>query len=263
MPRRSRWLAQEPRAESTARVFCLPFAGTGAGLLRQWPHRIGPVEVCRVQLPGRENRIREEAFADFDTFAETTAEALAPYLDRPYALFGHCMGALLAHRLAVALEARPVRPPARLVVSSSLPPHFPPETRYRPPGTAAEGIYHPSMTDAELTGEIRRVARAQGQPEILAELLPLAVRTLRRDLDMCYRYAPAEPTPVRCPITTVGWSRDPDVAPYEMTVWERYGRVDHHTLDGDKLTFIRAPQPLMDVLAEELLANATDSGERR
>jgi surfactin synthase thioesterase subunit len=34
-------------------------------------------------------------------------DGLAPYLDRPYALFGHCMGALLAHQLAVRLRELP------------------------------------------------------------------------------------------------------------------------------------------------------------
>jgi surfactin synthase thioesterase subunit len=220
------------------------------------------VEVCRVQLPGRENRIREEAFADFDAFAAATAEGLIPYLDRPYALFGHCMGALLAHRLALALQDLAVRPPGRLIVSSSLPPHFPPDKRYRPPSAGAEGIYHPSMTDADLAEEMRRVARAQGQTEILPDLLPLAIRTLRRDLDMCYGYAPAQPAPVRCPVTAIGWSRDSDVAPAQMAAWDRYGQVSHHTLDGDKLSFIRGPQGLMDVLAQDGLAIAKQPPER-
>ncbi|MFG1610411.1 thioesterase II family protein [Actinoplanes sp. NPDC049265] len=252
---------QQPRDDAAARVFCLPFAGTGAGLLRQWPQRVGSVELCRVQLPGRENRIREEPFADFADFAVAAAEGLTPYLDKPYALFGHCMGALLAHRLAVALRGLAVPGPSRLIVSSSLPPHLHPDQRYRPPAPGAEGIYHPSMTDADLADEMRRVARAQSHTGIDPELLPLAVRVLRRDLDMCFRYAPARAEPPGCPITAIGWSRDPDVAPAEMTAWEPYGRVDHHTIDGDKLTFVRAPRALMNVLAE-CLDTATERQER-
>ncbi|MFF1297239.1 MULTISPECIES: thioesterase II family protein [unclassified Streptomyces] len=261
MQRGDRWLAQPPRTTSSVRVFCLPFAGTGAGLLRQWPTQVEGVELCRVQLPGRESRIRESPFGDFDAFAEETAAGLAPYLDRPYALFGHCMGALLAHRLAVRLRELPVRPPSLLVVSSSLPPHFPPDRRYRPAGAAAEGIYHPSMSDDELADEMRRVARAQGQTDIAPELLPLAVRVLRGDLDMCYKYAPTAPEPVSCPLTTIGWTRDPDVAPEDMALWNAYGSVRHHTLEGDKFAFIRAPRALMTTLAEDCLAVLEDSGE--
>ena len=260
MQRPNRWVSPLPRADAAARIFCMPFAGTGAGLLRQWPARIGGIEVIRVQLPGRENRIREQPFADFSAFAKETADGLAPYLDRPYALFGHCMGALLAHKLATRLEYLPVRGPSRLVVSSSLPPHFPPEQRYRPPGAAAQGIYHPSMTDGELAAEMRRVARAQGQPDILPELLPLAVRVLRQDLDMCYRYAPQMPEPVHCPITTIGWTRDPDVEPGAMTAWAPYGSATHHELEGDKLSFIHAPRALMAALAEDCLGIVGELG---
>jgi surfactin synthase thioesterase subunit len=245
-----------------ARIFCLPFAGTGAGLLRQWPAQLGDVELCRVQLPGRENRIREPPWRDFESFAHATTDGLAPYLDRPYALFGHCMGALLAHRLAVRLRELPVRPPSRLIVSSSLPPHFPPAKRYRPPTPGAIGVYHPAMSDDELAEEMRRVARAQGQSDILPELLPLAVRVLRCDLDACYSYTPTDPVPVHCPITTIGWTQDPEVAPAEMTAWRDYGQLTPHTLEGDKLSFIRAPRALMTVLAEDCADIATESGER-
>jgi surfactin synthase thioesterase subunit len=261
MRRPNRWLSPQPRADAPARIFCLPFAGTGAGLLRHWPSRIDGMEVIRVQLPGRENRIREEPFADFNAFAQETGDALSEYLDRPYALFGHCMGALLAHKLATRLEDLPGRGPDRLIVSSSLPPHFPPDRRYRPPGPGAEGIYHPSMSDTELAVEMRRVALAQGQPDILPELLPLAVRVLRRDLDMCYRYAPEAPDPVRCPITTIGWTQDPDVEPAAMAAWNHYGQTTHHTLEGDKLTFIHAPQALIAALAHDSLGLASQPGK--
>lgn len=260
--KKNKWLATPPRSDVAARVFCLPFAGTGAGLLRQWPARLGDIELCRVQLPGRENRIREPHFTDFDSYAESTAEGLADALDRPYALFGHCMGALLAHRLAVRLAELPVRPPDRLIVSSSLPPHFPPAKRYRPPEPGAIGIYHPMMSDDELAEEMRRVARAQGQQDILPELLPIAVAVLRKDLDACYAYAPREPVPLDCPVVTIGWTRDPDVAPEDMAEWRGYGTLTRYTLEGDKLSFIRAPQTLMTVLAEVCADIATEPGER-
>jgi len=260
MERPNRWVSPVPRSDAVARIFCLPFAGTGAGLLRQWPARIGEIDVIRVQLPGRENRIREQPFPDFHAFAAQTADGLAPYLDRPYALFGHCMGALLAHKLATQLQELPAGGPGRLIVSSSLPPHFPPDQRYRPPGAAVEGIYHPSMSDSELAEEMRRVARAQGQPDILPELLPLAVRVLRQDLDMCYKYSPEKPEPVECPITTIGWSRDPEVDPAAMAAWLPYGAITHHRLEGDKLSFIQAPQALMAALAEDCLGLASEPG---
>jgi surfactin synthase thioesterase subunit len=261
-PRRpDRVLLRKPMPDSEALLFCLPFAGTGAGLLRRWPLRLDGLELCRVQLPGRENRISDPAFTDFETFAVETADALVPYLDRPYSVFGHCFGALLAHKLVLRLGQLPVRQPSRLIVSSCLAPHLPPVKRFRQPGAAEEGIYHPSMSDDAFAVEIRRLAQAQGESEILPELLPLAIRALRGDVEMSYRYEPGEPQPVDCPITAIGWSADVDVPPASMAVWDAYGHVSHRVLEGDKLSFLRAPRSLMDLFVADCLSSVEGSGD--
>ena len=70
-----RWLVPPP--EPAGRIlFCLPYAGVGASSYRQWPRRFGDVQVCALQPPGRENRMRESPhrglygrlnFVDLDT----------------------------------------------------------------------------------------------------------------------------------------------------------------------------------------------------
>lgn len=246
------WLLREPLADTEARIFCLPYSGTGASSFRRWPLRLGAVEVCPVQPPGRENRLREPAHQQVEALASEAADGLAEHLDRPYAIFGHCTGALLAHALAVRLEERDVRPPARLFVSSSRVPHWPPSSRYRPPQPGLTGVYHPSLSDEQLADEVRRVARVLGQDELLPELVPLAVRVLRRDVEMCFRYAPPRPQPVRCPISAICWRDDSDVGPEDMRAWDGYGVVRHHLIDGDKLTYLAAPPALVDTLERDL-----------
>ena len=62
-----------------------------------WARELAPaIDVCAVQLPGRENRLREPAYSRFPDLIAATFEALLPYLDVPFALFGHSMGALVA-----------------------------------------------------------------------------------------------------------------------------------------------------------------------
>ena len=51
------------------------------------------VEVCPVQLPGRENRITEPPFTILSSLVDAMVEALAPYFDLPFAFFGHSIGA--------------------------------------------------------------------------------------------------------------------------------------------------------------------------
>ena len=62
----SNWLSPfTANPQARLRLFCLPFAGDGASLFRQWQTLLGPqFEIIRVQLPGRENRLPEPAYTD-------------------------------------------------------------------------------------------------------------------------------------------------------------------------------------------------------
>jgi surfactin synthase thioesterase subunit len=256
-PPTDRWLLREPSSTATTRLFCLPYAGAGASVYRRWPAWIGSLEVCPLQPPGRENRLREPSSTDFGGFAAAAAAAVRPYLDRPYAVFGHCMGSLLAHALAAELSRGQELAPGRLIVSSSRVPHWAPSRRYRLPTPGAVGVYHPSMSDVDLGREIAKVAARQGG-ELGDELLPLAVRVLRGDLAMCFDYAPAGPEPVGCPVSTVAWRSDVDVPAEEMTEWAACGPVTPHLLDGDKMTFVEAPDALLRVIQDDWSATAAD-----
>ncbi|MFF5535962.1 thioesterase II family protein [Streptomyces cinerochromogenes] len=245
------WLLREPSAHADARLFVMPYSGVGASVFRHWPERFGPVEVCPVQPPGRENRLGHAPYETFEEFGADCARALLPYTDRPYAVFGHCMGALLAHALVTALAAERAPAPRRLFVSSSRVPHWPPERRYRMPAPGATGVYHPSMTDDQLREQVQRVSRLLGQGELHPDLVPMALRVLRADLRMCFGYRPAAAEPVNCPVTAISWEDDSDVRPEEMTYWSACGPLSSHTLPGGKWTVLDATAPLADVIERD------------
>lgn len=97
------WLAfHVPAPASWVRLFCLPHAGGSASLFRTWQAELGQdIEVCPVQLPGRENRLREPPLRALPDVIAPLVDVLAKHTDKPYALFGHSMGALLADRKSV------------------------------------------------------------------------------------------------------------------------------------------------------------------
>lgn len=235
-----RWLLRSPLGSSEMRLFCFPYAGVGASSYHRWPQRIGEVEVCPVQPPGRERRMADTPFASIEAFGAGAAEALLPVLDRPFALFGHCMGALLAYATAVALLERGGPQPVRLFASSSLAPH-----------QGFFGPFHPSMSDEELTDALRQIAVSLGEPEPVPDLLALAVPILRRDVGLCFRYKPPRRA-LPFPVTTIGWSDDPDVRPDEMGEWRDYSEVRTHVLTGDNFSFLRGDHPLLHVLSTDL-----------
>jgi len=101
-PAEDRWIKVfQPQPDARLRLFCFPYAGGGASIYRLWHRDLpGGVEVCAVQLPGRESRWREEPFRRVPPLADAATEALAPRLGRPYAFFGHSMGAVIAFEVA-------------------------------------------------------------------------------------------------------------------------------------------------------------------
>src|SRR5690606_16287675 len=112
------WIIRfQSRPDARVRLFCLPHAGVGASAYRTWHTGLGPeVEVCAVQPPGRESRFREPPYRRLVDLADAVADAIAPETDRPYALFGHSMGAWVAFEVARRLDGRRAGP-ACLIVS--------------------------------------------------------------------------------------------------------------------------------------------------
>ena len=116
------WIfASRPNPQARLRLFCFPHAGGGASFFRPWIGMLSPdIEVCPVQLPGRENRLKERPFNQFSPLISELAQALRPYLDRPFAFFGHSMGALVSFGLARHLREQNDPMPRHLFISAYL-----------------------------------------------------------------------------------------------------------------------------------------------
>jgi surfactin synthase thioesterase subunit len=107
-------------------LFCLPPAGAGPSIFYPWldtaPARI---EVCPVAVPGREDLMRAPLPASIEALAEHLADALLPALDRPFALLGYSMGALVAYEVARRWHERGVRRPSMFVALAARSPTAP------------------------------------------------------------------------------------------------------------------------------------------
>ena len=68
----NRCLLTAPDPTARLRVFCFPHAGAGATTYQPWIRRVQGtgVQICPVQLPGRENRFREPAHDRLDPLLE-------------------------------------------------------------------------------------------------------------------------------------------------------------------------------------------------
>ncbi|MFC4330134.1 thioesterase II family protein [Streptomyces andamanensis] len=230
------------RDADAVRLFCLPHAGAGASVYRDWPGLLAPrVEAVPVQLPGRESRHRERAL---HTAAELVADLRDPLAGRAgpdYALFGHSMGALLCYELAHALSALG-RPPRHLFVSGLGAPHLP-----------LTGPRLCDLPDEELLTVIAELegtsAEVLAQPELVRLLLPL----FRADLEVWETYA-HDRGPLRVPVTAMGGRSDPGVGLDLLGAWGELTTADFRVevFDGGHFYHHAAPERVTAVIKEQL-----------
>lgn len=224
------WLRGLGSRQLTARrrLFVVPHAGAGASAYRLAAHLPETVEVCTVQLPGRENRFAEPALTSLDDAVATLAPLVADHTDLPYAFFGHSMGALIAFETVRQLRALGARLPERLFLSGM-----------RAPGRPDRDPRH-ALPDEELL----TTAEFDG---VDAELRELLLPLLRADLTLCETYSPRVEAPLPCPLTVLAGAEDDTVDEAELTDWRRHTSADFalHLFPGGPHLYVRGAEQLL------------------
>src|SRR5690349_1621425 len=86
----------KPNPRARLRLFCFPYSGGAAWAYRDWQSLPPDIDVCGIELPGRGKRLREAPLNKMSLAVELVAKEIISLLDRPYAFFGHSMGAIMA-----------------------------------------------------------------------------------------------------------------------------------------------------------------------
>ena len=201
------------------------------------------MEVCAFQLPGREGRYREPAFVRAREAAEEVARRMTPWLYRPYALFGHSMGALLSFEIARALRRRGQPLPFLMLLSAYLAPQLP---RRQPP-----------VRDLPCDQLLARLREMNGTPDAVLrnrELMEFLMPTIRADFEICetYQYQP-EP-PLEIPLIVFGGQEDAEVGVDLLEGWrvQTAASFRREMLPGDHFFLHSSKTPLLQLVAEAL-----------
>jgi len=234
------------------RLFCFPSAGGGASMYVPWINAFAPaIEVYPVQLPGRENRMRERPCSQFDELIQELCEALLPYFtasddpdgaSKPFAFFGHSMGALISFGLTHQLLKREYPLPAHLLLSA-----------YRAPQIPNHESLH-TLPDEQLVSKLIELNGTQRavleDPELRQLILPL----MRADFSVCETYRHTASEPLAIPITAFGGLQDTRAKRDVVEAWREQTREEFrlHMLPGGHFYFRTTPQPLWQLLKQEL-----------
>ena len=202
-PAEDPWFPYAEPAPKRPRLFCFPYAGGGALSYRSWIEPLAQaVAVCPARLPGRETRLKEQPLTSMASLVEALHAAIMPYLDRPFAFFGHSMGAAIAFELARSLRRRGKPLPLALFASGARAPQF--RLNWTPPS---------APDDREFLDQLRCLDGIPAELLQNREALEYALPILRADAALYRNYVYEPEAPLAIPIRAYGGSSDPNVRP--------------------------------------------------
>ncbi|MEU7281419.1 alpha/beta fold hydrolase [Streptomyces sp. NPDC045431] len=242
------------------RLVCFPHAGGAASAYLGLQRELTPdLDVLAVQYPGRQDRRAEPPVDDIGRLVQALAGeverelapgAAAADAPRPYAFFGHSMGAVLAYELARELEGRGVPGPCHLFLSGRFAP--------TPQGDDTDRL----DTDEKILAMIRRLGGTVGavfdDPDVLEMVMP----PLRADYRAIGTYTWRPGPPLDTPLTVLVGDRDP-VVPVDAAV----GWCAHTTapaqmkvLTGGHFYLDQRTAEVAGIVRDALVRQATSTG---
>ena len=226
----------KPNPKAELRLFCFPYAGGGTLGFRSWSDiLIKNVEVCPIQLPGRENRLTEQPFTKFKPLLQALVQSLLPYLEKPFAFFGHSMGGLISFELARLLRKDYGLRLTHLFISGCCAPQIP--------------VQEPSIHNLPEREFLEKLRCLNGTPETVlknTELMQLLLPTLRADFALLEGYVYTPKPLLDSPITALGGLQDEEVSYGDLEAWNEQTSDTFliHMFPGDHF-FLNSVQPLL------------------
>jgi surfactin synthase thioesterase subunit len=206
----------------------------------RWSDDLPGVGLWAVQLPGRASRIAERPFTRMRPLVDAVVGAMT--FERPFALFGHSFGALVAFEVTRTLRDLGREQPDHLFLSSCP----------APPVSSTRAPIH-QLSDELLLGEIER--RWGPLPsEVLADpgLLSLTLDCYRADFEVLATYGYVRGEPLDCPITALVGAEERN--PSRVKDWGTHtkGPSEFRILPGDHFYFRTRPHELLDIMRASL-----------
>ncbi len=237
-------ICPQPNPQANLRLFCFPYAGGSSVVFRTWTnHLLSNVEVCAVEYPGRGRQIKSAPLTRLEPLVEAIAPVVIPYLDKPFAFFGHSMGGLVSFELTRLLRSKYSIAPFHLFISARRAPQIP---LTKPPLHV--------LSDSNLQDELRSL---NGTPKAVLEsmeLMQMFLPILRADFAVLETYIYTQKQPLECPITVFGGLQDQEVSHEDLQAWQEQTKAAFslHEFNGDHFFIHSHQQSLIKLISQEL-----------
>ncbi len=203
-----------PTARPAAKIIllCFPFAGGSSHSFRTWTSVLPPtVELRIVELPGHGTRLSEPLAENLFDLVEPIARNIVQTSDRPFAIFGHSMGALLGFEVALFLQNHLQTLPEHVFLSGH--------------GAPGRPRHEPEIHHLPKPQFLAKIKEYNGTPkEVLenTELMDLMFPILKADFKICETYAHQNTGRLNSPLTVMGGIQDPSTTREDLEAWKQF-----------------------------------------
>ncbi|MEY9840335.1 thioesterase II family protein [Streptacidiphilus sp. EB103A] len=232
-------------ADQAPTLVCFPHAGGSASYFRPWSEALAPrVQALAVQYPGRQDRLHHPRLTSVADFADEAFIALEPLMDRPLALFGHSMGAMIAFELGLRMRSRLGMEPSALFVSA----------RRAPSAGKPDGAVH-LLPDDQLVTHLHHLSGTDSRILDDESVLRMILPPMRSDYQAIETYLYRPGPPLGCPVVVLVGDDDGTITPSEARSWEAHttGPFALHVFSGGHFYLAEHQQALADLVTRELL----------
>ncbi|SDM25909.1 Acyl transferase domain-containing protein [Catalinimonas alkaloidigena] len=224
------------------RVFCIHPVGAGASIFSHFLyHPPAHTDVMAIQLPGRENRRNETPYEDMPRLIADLAQAIQPYLDKPFVVMGHSFGGVVGFELVRHLRRQGGPQPMRLLLTGTIPPHLTPLWREK------ESIRETAVfTNSE--EKILSLLNYIDDVDFLKQILPV----MKKDMPLIMSYYYHEEAPFPFPVTVFAADQDEVVEMEEIQHWrdQTTGDFTLEVVEGDHWFLSRNQERILACLSE-------------
>jgi surfactin synthase thioesterase subunit len=165
-------------------------------------------ELIAVELPGHGNRMDEKPFNDYEQLMDILIPKLNDVIHKPFSIYGHSMGGLIAFETASILQTRYNKVAENLIVSGT--PYL-----YKYENVLINTLIENNATDHDLRKLIPGISDMTNK-----EIANQIVKTIRSDFELIFSYHYNNPTIIDTNIIAVHAEDDDRVEKEFVLKWK-------------------------------------------